>query len=559
MIFAIGENHMLIVKNKKCDTSITNKKCDTSIRFPKSVTVDRINNSTYSTHLFLYDTIFSDKSYSEILNPVSHQLESLYDQFRLDYPDISEKKARHAFIKYVIAIETHLRMLIQYKINIVGRTMHVSLDTLRKSCPRITLAKNTKPLYAFDVFGKGKHMFSVLTEANYKEGKLTQIYMNKSYIDFLFQVNDPEAIRLYYKDVDLSKARWIPVHKISLDSFIRSTKNALKKPNLRKNLKKTLTNNLKSATRILNTAEHYKEEQNGLFMPHIENPSPYGRMYYSKLNLQQIHKEVRRAVLGPHYEYDLVAAVYAIRLLLVRRIFIAENETPQEEELFPLTSNYVKDRSTIRNDLKVCFKNTYDVEWVIKTVITSISFGANFEAHAYPDPYKDNAFIKPSLETLIKSDVDRANFVKHPWVIAFRKEQKQLTDFVFNYYKDDPRFLEQIKDVPAMYSPAANRLRKAKVTSYLFQTTEYEIMDNVTSNIDYLIRIHDGVLTRRKIFADEKQDINWRLKNDYAPYIQLEQSSVDGYFNISDEKQEDMDQHKQFIKEQERKAIEVNK
>lgn len=544
--------------NKKCYTSITNKKCDTSIRFPKSVTVDRINNSTYSTHLALYDTIFSDKYYSEIINPVSRPLESLYDQFRLDYPDISEKKARTAFIKYIIAVETHLRMLIQYKINIVGRTMHVSLDTLRKSCPRITLAKNTKPVYAFDVFGKGKHMFSVLTEANYKKGKLTQIYMDKSYITFLEEVNDPEAIRLYYKDVDLSKAIWIPVHKISLDSFIRSTKNQLKKPNLRKNHKNTLENNLKSAIRILNTAEYYKEEQNGLFMPHIENPSPYGRMYYSKRNLQQIHKEVRRAVLGPHYEYDLVAAVYAIRLLLVRRIFVAENEIPQEEQLFPLTSNYVKERSMIRNELKSCFSNTHDVEWVIKTVITSISFGANFEAHAYPNPY-NNEMIIPSLETLIKSDVDRANFVKHPWVIAFRKEQKKLTDFVFNYYKDLPGLLEQIKDIPDMYSPVANRLRKAKLTSYLFQTTEYEIMNNVTSNIDYLIRIHDGVLTRRKIFADERQDINWRLKNDYAPYIQLEQSSVDGWFNISEEKQEDMSKHKQFTKQEELKAKEYYK
>ena len=85
-------------------------------------------------------------------------------------------------------------------------------------------------------------------------------------------------------------------------------------------------------------------------------------------------------------------------------------------------------------------------------------------------------------------------------------------------------------------------------------------MDNVTSNIDYVIRIHDSVITRRKIFANERSDINWRLKNDYAPYIELEESKTDGYFNISKENEDMISQHKQFIKEQEQEvANELNR
>ena len=293
-----------------------------------------------------------------------------------------------------------------------------------------------------------------------------------------------------------------------------------------------------------------------LYMPHIENPSPYGRMYYKKRNLQQIHKEVRKAIIGDHYEYDLVAAVYAIRLLLARQIFILENEIPQEEHLFPLTINYVKDRSTIRNDLLKHFKHTYNPEKAIKTVITAISFGAKFNAHAYKD--EEGNMKTPSIEDMIPSDIDRANFLKDPWVIAFRKEQNKLTDFIFDYYKDIPQIIDKIKDIPEMYSPVNKRLRKSKLLAYLFQTTEYEIMDNVTKNIDYVIRIHDSVITRRKIFADERQDINWRLKNDYAPYIELEESKTDGYFNISQENKDMITQHKELTRQQELLAKQFN-
>ena len=527
------------------------KKCHNNIQSKKSVTISSILH-TYTTSDSITAARFIDKTYSEIVNPSGKALDSLYDQFRRDYPDYKEHMARKNFIKYIVATETYLRCVLQYKLNTKSRVINVSFNELRRLSPRMTLEKNGKKHYAFDVFGKGKHMFSVLTQGSHHKGKLTEIYMDKSYTEFLFEINDPEAIKLYYKDVDLSKAEWMPVNRISLESFIRSTEKQLNKPNIHPKYKKRCEDNLRDATRILNTANYYKEYKNGLYMPHFANPSPYGRSYYHKLNLQQMHKELRKGVLGEHYEYDLVAAVYAIRLLLARQIFTLEGEIPQEEQLFPLTINYVKDRTKIRNDLLRHFKNTFNPEKAIKTVITAISFGFKFNAHAYPGEHGKP--VVPALDQIIPDEFDQKRFLADDWVIKFRREQNKLSRFIFDYYKDIPDLIETIKDIPEMYSPVNKTLRKSKLLAYLFQTKEYEIMSNITNSIDYIIRIHDGVITRRKIFSSERQDINWRLKNDYAPYIELEESKTDGYFNISQEKKEDMAQHKQFTKQEEFKA-----
>ena len=534
--------------------STNKKKCDHNIQSKKSVTLSVYNiydNKSISS------PILNGRNYKKIVNPSGQALESVYDQFRRDYPDYSETKARKHFIDYVSTVEAYLRMIQCHILSKPNKVCHLPINKLRRSTARMTLEKGSnKKHYAYDVFGQGKYMFAVLNKAKHRLKKATEIYLTKSYLEFLLAVKDPKAFKLYYSDVDLTKAQWIPVNRISLESFIRSTQSKLNKTNLHPNYIKTCKTNIVTAERVLDTARYFEQERNGLYMPHIENPSPYGRMYYKKRNLQQIHKEVRKAIIGDHYEYDLVAAVYAIRLLLARQIFIMEGEIPQEEELFPLTINYVKDRSTIRNDLLRHFKNTYKPEKAIKTVITAISFGAKFNAHAYRDDEGNK--VTPSIEDMIPSDIDRANFLKDPWVIKFRREQNKLTDFIFDYYKDIPGLINKIKDIPEMFSPVNKRLRKSKLLAYLFQTTEYEIMDNITSNIDYVIRIHDSVITRRKIFANERQDINWRLKNDYAPYIELEEGKTDGYFNISKEKQEDMAQHKQLIKQQELIAKKVN-
>lgn len=547
--FVAGGNIMLM------DKSVTRKKqCDLNIQFKKSVTLSVYN--TYENKL-LTDSLVNSRNYSKIVNPSGQALESLYDQFRLDYPDYPELKARKHFIDYVSIVEAYLRMIQCHILHKPNKVCYLPINKIRRSTARMSLVKGSnKKTYAYDVFGQGKYMFAVLNKAKHRLKRSTEIYLTKPYLDFLLAVKDPKAFELYYDDVDLTKAIWIKVNRVSLESFIRSTKNELKKHGLHKKLKDTLESNLKSAEWVYDSAQYFKEQMGDLYMPHIENPSSYGRMYYKKRNLQQIHKEVRKAIIGDHYEYDLVAAVYAIRLLLARQIFILEGAEPQEQELFPLTINYVKDRSAIRNDLLKHFKHTYNPEKAIKTVITAISFGAKFNAHAYRD--QEGNMQTPSIEDMIPSDIDRANFLKDPWVIAFRKEQNKLTNFIFDYYKDIPKIIDKIKDIPEMYSPVNKRLRKSKLLAYLFQTTEYEIMDNVTKNIDYVIRIHDSVITRRKIFAEERQDINWRLKNDYAPYIELEESKTDGYFNISQENKDMITQHKKLIKQQESIARKVN-
>ena len=54
-----------------------------------------------------------------------------------------------------------------------------------------------------------------------------------------------------------------------------------------------------------------------------KKPSAFGRLYYEGVSVQNINKELRRAVLGNCWEYDIRSSVVAWKMVSVRRTHLA--------------------------------------------------------------------------------------------------------------------------------------------------------------------------------------------------------------------------------------------
>jgi len=148
-------------------------------------------------------------------------------------------------------------------------------------------------------------------------------------------------------------------------------------------------------------------------------------------------------------------------------------------------------------------------------------------------------------------------------VQCFCQRKQDLSNFIVDYYLNvDKDFKEAIKDVGKI--KVGNRYNKKQVMSYIFQTLEYQIMNEICKHIPEKIiqlRVHDAVYTRSEIFSETRKEINLTLA-DYSEYLELEHDNKkdqhDAYKDMLPSKQ-DIHEHKQLIRQQETLAKEYDK
>ena len=257
------------------------------------------------------------------------------------------------------------------------------------------------------------------------------------------------------------------------------------------------------------------EAHNGL-LPQVVNESPFGRRYYRGLNLQNTSRVVRYAALGKCYEYDLNAAVYAIKFNMCADI--------DPFTRFTYTGEYLegggKYKSQIRNRLaRLAFNDSEHSAHVkqqnidrIKTALTMIGFGATKSGKGYYDSsrhwkygslaavfsYQDKTTKKP---VFMQDSYDR--FINDSWVSCFFQEQTAMTNMLFDYFTKTTNFITK-ENHPFLLAEKAPRLSKNRCISYLFQSQERIIMDQVHAycvqqNIPVLLRVHDAIYTKTKL------------------------------------------------------------
>jgi hypothetical protein len=226
----------------------------------------------------------------------------------------------------------------------------------------------------------------------------------------------------------------IPVDITSLDNFIKHCNKQLDKTTNNQDYNNKIRKNKYKALYTKIISEFFAPAYNGVpTLPMLPDLKPYGRIYYKGVNPMNMSSEVRRAVIGNYYQYDLNASVYAIKLILAKDILKQINHP--YTGMFTYTKDYIDRKNKIRQqlvddclqDMKLPRNKKLDV---IKNAITAIGFGAHITESSWKN--EDGEREYPALHEIIMNKQDREKFQQHSFVVEFVKEQKELTDFIVN-------------------------------------------------------------------------------------------------------------------------------
>ena len=337
----------------------------------------------------------------------------------------------------------------------------------------------------------------------------SEVYMfNQKLIDLLIDSGDTdELVSLYYGDItDPDQLEVVPIDMHSLNAFIENTLREIELSTKNSKHEATLYRNLRQAKYIKIICEFFSQAYGKYVLPQIPNLSSYGRMYYKGINIQNVTKEVRTACLGNHCVYDLNAAVYAIKLMMVRKIL--KDHNIDDYGHFTYTKEYLDWKNPIRKKLGLHITKYPDPEKLVKEAITAIGFGARIGGGSWQ---VDGEWQTTSIEDIIMNPVDRHNFMNDPWIKAFVREQHAITTIITDEYKNDKSFVASVMNVPNMFKN--NKIRRSQIMSYVFQHTEKAIMDQITSKIPVVARVHDSFITLNRLSNEQIIDIKYQLTN----------------------------------------------
>jgi len=410
----------------------------------------------------------------------------------------------------------------------------IDMDWLRdQNTNQYTIDK--KRYWWFDWLVMTYPMFNVV-QRGYSKNNRAQLTMAELIIpQYELQIGETAEetfCRLYKDSAEAfvnNQVEYVPIDVTSLQNYIERTK-----ANTKLDLKTRYRYELQ-AREILTIAQYVAEnikntEQGhlGPAVPHIANPSPFGRVYYRGLNLQNTPSVIREAALGQHTRYDVVSSVFAWQLLMVNDAF----KTPATKEL-------VRERQRIRSQLaEECIRVDVSEEFkidIIKQAITAMGFGAGLKGGAYFNP-ETNTWERNAITSIIKNPDDRLRFQEHAWVQEFAGEQQRIREYIQSLVDLDslPRDIELFNK--------KNQVRTSKLMAYLYQHYEYDLIQQIRSYIEYrrvhdsvdygwLLAVHDGFYLRQKatgtflhelaqsinehVRIEVKENLGWIAQEDY--------------------------------------------
>jgi len=248
-----------------------------------------------------------------------------------------------------------------------------------------------------------------------------------------------------------------------------------------------------------------------------KKPSPFGRMYYEGTSVQNVNKELRRAMLGNCWEYDIRSSVVAWKMGYARSFMAASGLGESLKASFPATMLYLEDKkdfmattqhfvflksSAVPKDLK---------PKLLKQAFTAISFGARQTAKGWLDAMGN--WTNPALVEILQNSDDRARFLADDTVKLFIKEQNALDDYLYGLFK---RFRPDLLLEPYLQTDSG-RPSKAKVLAYLYQHGETHVM-NIVRQVAMvngrmpIANVHDAIFFKRALGVDLKSEIECQMR-----------------------------------------------
>lgn len=294
--------------------------------------------------------------------------------------------------------------------------------------------------------------------------------------------------------------------------------------------------------------------------PQIRKPSVFGRMYYEGLSIQNVNKELRRAILGDCWEYDIRSSVISWKMGFAKECLAALGSQQSIRQAFIATTSYLEDREdfmrTVRHFIFLEGSNVpRDLQRkLLKQAVTAISFGARATTTGWFN--LAGQWTNPALVEILKNAQERQRFLGDPTIRKFIQEQNQLDDYIFALFK---REASDLLKQSYLRTPSG-RASKSKVLAFYYQHSETQVMNivrDVASRHDRtpLANVHDAVFFRQRLGSELKSEIEAVMREQTSnPYWSLGAKQLQGYSCVSKEVREYEAQHKRRIQQEEAMA-----
>lgn len=262
--------------------------------------------------------------------------------------------------------------------------------------------------------------------------------------------------------------------------------------------------------------------------------SPFGRTYYEGISIQNVNKDLRRAILGGAYEYDIRSSVVSWKLGYALEYIQAQGLTTSVADTFPHSYLYSTNKQPLIEAIcqHVYPNNTLSVEQQtrnIKDALTALNFGARLSEYSYID--KRGQIKQPSLKKILTDANELMRFNNCRYVMDFKAEQNRLNQFIIQ------RALAAEPDLrtKSILQTQQGNLSRNKLLSYLYQHCETDVMNQVKQLADQyrlpiLAHIHDAIIFKAQLVPGVKVAMENAMQTvTHNPFWALGETELKGY------------------------------
>jgi hypothetical protein len=284
---------------------------------------------------------------------------------------------------------------------------------------------------------------------------------------------------------------------------------------------------------ILAIAKH-----TGGFYPQRRKPSPFGRTYYTGTSVQNVNKDLRRAMLGNCWEYDIRSSVVTWKMTFAQELTDQLYPTKECQKMFWASWLYLDGRKEFMRDVRYeTFGRNVNLtleyqDGLIKEALTAISFGARANVNGWRT--QDSAWKNPALVNVLKNTAQRNAFLNSHTIQQFIKEQVLLDTYLANGLKSE---LPEV-----YYGPLITRNikpSKSKAVAYMYQKSETNVMDVAYRVLDKhgikpIARVHDAFVVRNKLPIDLRSEIMLEMRDStHNSHWKIKQNKLEGFSQLT--------------------------
>jgi hypothetical protein len=292
-----------------------------------------------------------------------------------------------------------------------------------------------------------------------------------------------------------------------------------------------------------------------------KKPSPFGRMYYEGTSVQNINKELRRAVLGNCWEYDIRSSVVAWKIGWAKQYIDARGRGEDLRRVFSATLNFLEDKAEFMDWVqRATFADDSPVPRemqpkLLKQAFTAISFGARQTTVGWQN--EAGGWINPALVDIIKNSKDRMRFLADIAVQGYIEEQSILDTHLYELVKVQRRDLLS----KSFLQTPSGRPSKSKILAYLYQHDEMEVMNIVCAvaakyDREPIARVHDAIFFKRKLSLDIRHEMELCMReHSNNPYWRLSSKQLERYEPRYLDQLLEEAEHKKRIQQEEAYAV----